>query len=74
MTPHPPFNEAVYLTLSPEAQDKVYHIYVIASMLHANHCSPLKPYEFDRLYDKSSSELESISGQVKNRLENIEGE
>jgi hypothetical protein len=43
-------------------------------MLHANHCSPLKPYEFDRLYDKSSSELESISGQVKNRLENIEGE
>lgn len=74
MKPQPPFNEVVYLTLSPEAQEKVFHIYIIASMLHANHCSPLKPYEFDRLYDKPSAELELISGQVKRRLENIEGE
>lgn len=74
MTPQAPFNEAVYLSLSPEAQEKVYHIYVIASMLHANKCSALRPNEFDRLYDKTSAELEQISGYVKNTFENIEGE
>lgn len=74
MSTQPPFNETVYLSLSPEAQDKVYHIYVIASMLHAHQCSPLKPHEFDKLYDKTSTELEQISGYVKNKFENIEGE
>ena len=55
-----PFDEIVYLTLSPEAQAKVYAIYNIASMLHHNHVPPLTTKEFDKLYDKPVRELEVL--------------
>lgn len=68
------FNSKVYLSLSEESQERVYHIYVIAGMLHEHRCSPITPSEFDKLYDKTSAELEKISGYVKYQLEHIEEE
>ena len=63
-----PFDEITYLTLSPEAQDKVYLLYNIASILHYNHIEPLTPREFDELYDKPVQELETITGTIITRV------
>jgi hypothetical protein len=59
-----PFNEIVYLTLSPEAQEKVYAIYNIASILHHNHVPPLTTKEFDELYDRPVRELQVLVGSI----------
>lgn len=59
-----PFDEVVYLTLSPESQAKVYEIYNIASMLHHNHVPPLTTKEFDELYDKSVKDLQLLSNSI----------
>ena len=59
-----PFDEVTYLTLSPEAQEKVYEIYNIASMLHHNRVPPITPREFDELYDRSVKDLQILSGSI----------
>lgn len=63
-----PFDEVIYLSLSPEKQEKVYCIYNIASMLHHNQIDPLTPAEFDDLYDKPLKELELIAEGVAARI------
>lgn len=59
-----PFDEIVYLTLSPESQEKVYAIYNIASILQHNHVPPLTTIEFDELYDRPVRELQVLVGSI----------
>lgn len=59
-----PFDEIVYLSLSPESQDKVYELYNIASILHHNRVAPLTPKEFDELYDKPIKDLQLLTGSI----------
>jgi hypothetical protein len=68
------FNEEVYLALPLEAQLKVEQIYNIANILHVNRLPKLNSTEFDHLYDKPLKELEAITGYVRLRVNNIEGE
>lgn len=68
------FNEEVYLALPLEAQLKVEQIYNIANILHVNRLPKLNSTEFDNLYDKPLKELEAITGYVRLRVNNIEGE
>jgi hypothetical protein len=63
-----PFDEIVYLTLTDDNQQRVYHIYNIASMLHHNRIPPLTEKEFDELYDKSIKELEMLTGDIATKL------
>jgi len=66
-----PFNEIVYLKLSPEAQDKVYLLYNIASILQHNNIPPITPREFDELYDKQLIELEEVRGIIISKVLNM---
>tara|TARA_B110000503_G_C7100937_1_gene393723 strand:+ start:134 stop:352 length:219 start_codon:yes stop_codon:yes gene_type:complete len=66
-----PFSEITYLTLSPEAQDKVYLLYNIASILHHNNIAPITPREFDELYDKQLIELEEVRGIIISNVLNM---
>lgn len=68
------FNEEVYLALPLEAQLKVEQIYNIANILHVNRLPKLNTTEFDHLYDKPLKELEAITGYIRVRAENTEGE
>lgn len=63
------FNEVVYLTLSEENQIKVEHIYCIAATLHQYRLPRLSAREFDELYDKTTAELEQLSGLVRFRVQ-----
>lgn len=68
------FNEEVYLALPLEAQLKVEQIYNIANILHVNRLPKLNATEFDHLYDKPLKELQAITGYIRVRAENTEGE
>lgn len=59
-----PFDEIVYLKLSPESQAKVYALYHIASILQHNHVPPLTTQEFDELYDRPVRELQVLVGSI----------
>jgi hypothetical protein len=63
-----PFDEIIYLSLSPESQAKVYSLYNIASMLHHNRIAPLTPEEFDELYDKPVKDLELLCGSIAGHI------
>lgn len=60
--------------LTDESQQKVEHIYCIANLLKNQRVSRLGVDEFDYLYDKPLDELEHLSGYIKSRVLNIEGE
>ena len=63
-----PFNEIVFLSLSPESQVKVMCIYHINLTLLENNLAPLNSRDFDNLYDKPAKELEEISGAIRARF------
>lgn len=71
MTTECTFNEKVFLTLNEENQEKVEHIYAIASTLREFGLPRLTAKEFDDLYDRPASELEAISGIVTLRIQAI---
>ena len=58
------FNEAVFLSLNKENQEKVECIYHIAHMLVMHRAPRLTPEEFDALYDKPVRELRAITGYI----------
>lgn len=63
-----PFNEIVFLSLSPESQVKVMCIYHINLTFLENSLAPINVKDFDNLYDKPVRELEELSGAVRARF------
>lgn len=58
------FNEAAFLSLSKENQDRVECIYHIAYMLRTHEAPRLTPAEFDALYEKPVRELRAITDYI----------